>query len=158
MRPTLSLQYLCCPQFCPLIFLENGPATLRAFYIESWEISIRASRRFFEQFFNRITWQFCPEPKGGCNMWFKAFESAYWQLCLGLHECWIHKSFVLTPTISRIFAELTGVRCPNSLVTSLFVTSKNELSNSPIKNLKCCKMSLNLKRRLKMFFKVINKN
>ena len=44
---------------------------------------------------------------------------------------------------------------------NLFVTSKNETTNSPIhqfRNLKCCKMSLkNEKARLKMFFKVINK-
>ena len=70
-----------------------------------------------------------------------------------------------------------GVFCQNDLVRgslsltmiltdywiksyNLFVTSKNETTNSPIHqftNLKCCKMSLKWKRNASIFSKVINK-
>ena len=54
--------------------------------------------KFFEQFFKRNTLQFRPEPKGGCKMWFEAFESRYRQLCLGLNER-LNKSFLRQPTV-----------------------------------------------------------
>ena len=43
--------------------------------------------------------------------------------------------------------------------TNLFVTSKNEFSNSPIHEFKVLQNVFKIKKtRLKMFFKVINKN